>query len=272
MEADEKNLLLVLNEVRKMNCLQIESKKSIDKMIDQINYYQDLFDSMVTRSNKNTNQSVVREIRANLLRLSILANPKTAAMYRSSKMESSIVESLYSYGKDKPLQTTPESDEIVSNTEHPPESSYLTSTGFQSIEPNSYLMVKISNPLGSGKLVRVLSISGGGLISTTIEMILDGFIKFEGMPLSVSNFNTGLENNSVALARHSIEGVDSVLGGNVIMSSIQANRMTIIDLEGRLIIIPDHCIIIRIMNRTRRTNSVSLNFSWRETLVSNKHC
>ena len=83
MEADEKNLL-VLNEVRKMNRLQRENNKSIDKMNDQIIYYQDLFDTVIA-NNRNTNQSIVREIRSNLLRLSILANPNMAAMYRSSK-------------------------------------------------------------------------------------------------------------------------------------------------------------------------------------------
>ena len=83
VEADEKNLL-VLNEVRKMNRLQRENNKSIDKMSDQITYYQDLFDTIIA-NNKNTNQSIVREIRANLLRLSILANPNMATMYRSSK-------------------------------------------------------------------------------------------------------------------------------------------------------------------------------------------
>lgn len=46
MEADEKNLL-VLNEVRKMNRLQRENNKSIDKMSDQITYYQDLFDTVI---------------------------------------------------------------------------------------------------------------------------------------------------------------------------------------------------------------------------------
>ena len=83
MEADEKNLL-VLNELRKMNRLQRENNKLIDKMSDQITYYQDLFDTVIA-NNRNTNQSIVREIRANLLRLSILANPNMAAMYRSSK-------------------------------------------------------------------------------------------------------------------------------------------------------------------------------------------
>ena len=83
MEADEKNLL-VLNEVRKMNRLQRENKQSIDKMSDQITYYQDLFDTVIT-NNRNTDQSIVREIRSNLLRLTILANPKMRAMYRNSK-------------------------------------------------------------------------------------------------------------------------------------------------------------------------------------------
>jgi flagellar biosynthesis regulator FlaF len=83
VEADEKNLF-VLNEVRNMNRLQRENKKSIDKMSAQITYYQNLFDAVIV-NNRNTNQNIVREIRANLLRLSILANPKMRTMYRNSK-------------------------------------------------------------------------------------------------------------------------------------------------------------------------------------------
>jgi flagellar biosynthesis regulator FlaF len=82
-DEDEKNLL-VLNEVRKMNRLQRENNKSIDKMSGQITYYQDLFDTVIA-NNRNTNQSIVREIRVNLIRLSILANPNMATMYRRSK-------------------------------------------------------------------------------------------------------------------------------------------------------------------------------------------
>ena len=74
MEADEQNIL-VLNEVRNLNRSQRENKKSIDEMSHQITYYQDLFDTVIA-NNKNTNQSIIREIRANLLRLSILADPK----------------------------------------------------------------------------------------------------------------------------------------------------------------------------------------------------
>ena len=83
VEADEQNLL-VLIEVRKMNRLQRENIKSIDKMVKQIAYYQDLFDTVIA-NNSNTNQSIVRDIRANLLRLSILANPKMRTMYRSGR-------------------------------------------------------------------------------------------------------------------------------------------------------------------------------------------
>jgi len=83
VDADEKNLL-ILNEVRKMNRLQREDNTSIGEMSDQITYYLDLFNTAIA-NNKNTNQSIVREIRANLLRLSILANPNMAAMYRSKK-------------------------------------------------------------------------------------------------------------------------------------------------------------------------------------------
>ena len=80
---NEKNRL-VLNEVIRMNRLQRAKEQSIDEMSDQITYYQDLFDTVIA-NNKNTNQSIVRQIRANLLRLSILADPKMRTMYRISK-------------------------------------------------------------------------------------------------------------------------------------------------------------------------------------------
>lgn len=81
MDADEENLL-VLIEVRKLNHLQRESNKPIDNMRNQITYYQNLFDSVIV-CNSNTDQRIVREIRANLLRLSILANPRMRVMYRT---------------------------------------------------------------------------------------------------------------------------------------------------------------------------------------------
>lgn len=85
MEEDEQNLLILI-ELRKMNSLQRENKKSIDEMSDQIVYYQNLFDKVIV-NNQSTNRNIIREIRANLLRLSILANPKTRAMYRDSKID-----------------------------------------------------------------------------------------------------------------------------------------------------------------------------------------
>lgn len=67
-----------------MNRLQREKEQSIDEMSDQITYYQKLFYSVIVH-NRNTNQSIVREIRVNLLRLSVLADPKMRTMYRRGK-------------------------------------------------------------------------------------------------------------------------------------------------------------------------------------------
>ncbi|GAB6151372.1 hypothetical protein JCM17380_01220 [Desulfosporosinus burensis] len=94
MEKDDK-LLLVLKEVQKMNNMQRENKKSIEQMSDQITYYQDFFDSIVA-NNRESNQSIVREIRAELLRLSILANPSLATMFRARKRRNPIPLKLYS--------------------------------------------------------------------------------------------------------------------------------------------------------------------------------
>jgi len=73
VESDERNLLLILNEVRGMNRLQRENIKSIDQMSEQITYYQNFID-FVFVNKWNTNQ-IVREIRIDLLRLKILADP-----------------------------------------------------------------------------------------------------------------------------------------------------------------------------------------------------
>ena len=127
MEADEQNLL-VLIEVRKMNRLQRENKKSIDEMSDQITYYQDLFDTVIA-NNRNANQSIVRDIRANLIRLSILANPKMRAMYRSGKKKSYIIES----SDHRRLQITKNPVKILWNPKQQSKWYYLTSTGFRSI-------------------------------------------------------------------------------------------------------------------------------------------
>ena len=262
MEADERNLLLVLNEVRKMNRLQRENRKSIDQMCDQITYYQEIFDSFVA-NNRNADENIVREIRADLLRLSILANPNMATMYRSNNRKN-IAESLYSSGRHGELKTKTPREIFPNISKQQHESFYLTSTGFQSIESNSYLLVELANPLGSSKSVHLSTISGGGLLSTAIEIILDGSIGTLGTLMTVSNSDTAFENNSIAKVRLSIEGVDSTLGGKVIRSIIQANRMTVMDWDGRLIIAPGHCIIIRMMNRAMETNCVSLNLSWWE--------
>lgn len=177
MEADEKNLLLVLNEVRILNRLQRENVKSIDEMSEQITYYQDLFDTVIVK-NRNTDQNIEREIRANLLRLSILSNPKMRAMYRSGKMKSYIIES----SDHRTLQITKNPVKILWNPKQQDKWYYLTSTGFRSIEPDSYLLVELANPLGSDRLVHLSTISGGGLLSTTIEIILDGSMPSNATP------------------------------------------------------------------------------------------
>ncbi len=220
------------------------------------------FDSIIA-NNRTTNQSIVREIRADLLRLSILANPNMATMYRNNTRKS-IAESLYS--SERPGELTMKTPyKIFSNiTKQLHESFYLTSTGFQSIEPNLYFLVELANPLGSGKSLHLSTISGGGLLSTTIEIVIDGSFESVGTSMTISNSNTAIENDSIAMARLSIVGVDSTIGGKVIRSIIQANRMTFMDLDGRLIIAPGHFLIVRIMNQARRNNSVSLNLSWWE--------
>ena len=109
-----------------------------------------------------------------------------------------------------------------------------------------------------------ITILGGGLLSTEIEIILDGSIENPRTLMTVRNFDTAFENNSIAIARLSIEGIDSTLEGKVILSLLQENKMTIMDLNGRLFVAPGHCLLVRLMNRTRRTNFVSLDLSWWE--------
>ena len=99
-----------------------------------------------------------------------------AAMYRNSKKKSFVVESLLSSGLDKSPLTTNNPEETLTNTKQL-KSFYLTSTGFQSIEPNSYLLVELANPIGSGKSVYLSTIASrnsggvnGGYMENELEI------------------------------------------------------------------------------------------------------
>ncbi|KLU63328.1 hypothetical protein CEB3_c03080 [Peptococcaceae bacterium CEB3] len=82
-EAEKAALLKILDGVRKLNDLQRENKQSITQMRDDITHYQNIFQSVTSR-NTASNKILVREIRVELLRLSILANPATQKLYRAS--------------------------------------------------------------------------------------------------------------------------------------------------------------------------------------------
>ena len=80
MEMDERTLLLVLSELRELNRLQSENKKSVAHMTERITHLQEVFDSIENKG--YANRTLIREINSNLLRLSILSNPETANMFR----------------------------------------------------------------------------------------------------------------------------------------------------------------------------------------------
>ena len=75
---DDRALLLMLGELRELNRLQSEQKKSIEQMTERIEYFQTMFESIENKG--YLNGILIREIRSNLLRLSILSNPETANM------------------------------------------------------------------------------------------------------------------------------------------------------------------------------------------------
>jgi hypothetical protein len=68
----------MLGELRELNRLQSEQKKSIEQMTERIEYFQTMFESIENKG--YLNGILIREIRSNLLRLSILSNPETANM------------------------------------------------------------------------------------------------------------------------------------------------------------------------------------------------
>ncbi|KLU63479.1 hypothetical protein CEB3_c01460 [Peptococcaceae bacterium CEB3] len=82
-DAEKAALLKILGGVRKLNDLQRENKQSVTQMRDAIiTHYQNIFQSVTSR-NTASNKILVREIRVELLRLSILANPATQKLYRA---------------------------------------------------------------------------------------------------------------------------------------------------------------------------------------------
>lgn len=60
--------------------MESKHKKSIEQITERIEYFQTMFESIENKG--YLNGVLIREIRSNLLRLSILSNPETANMYR----------------------------------------------------------------------------------------------------------------------------------------------------------------------------------------------
>lgn len=259
MEVDKRSALLrILNDVRNMNDLQRENRKSVVQMRDTIDYYQELFES-ITSDNKATDKSVIREIRIELLRLSILANPATQELFRSKKKPPVLIGEVA-----KRLPTTNIPRQIIESiVKHQPESHYLTSTGFISLDPNVNLLVELLNPKESDKAVQISTVSGGGSGLATIELSLDSNLLNTGELMAVRNSNTALDEKGSLIARLSTESINEAVNGELIYCMTQVSSMSTIDIE-QLILAPGHSLTVRMINRTNQSNFVGLNFSWWE--------
>lgn len=252
---DDRALLLMLGELRELNRLQSEHKKSIEQMTERIEYFQTMFESIENKG--YLNGILIREIRSNLLRLSILSNPETANMYRRKIDTKSGLYAHYDGSLAKNI--------IIDSMESVVQEDYYTlTTGVQVIETNSCLFLELTNPLGSGKAACISTISGGSEASTVIDLIRNGSLSAPGIVMTPRNLNTACRDNSVLAAKLISQNSDMTIGGQLLRSLIQTGDPVIINFHGRFVITENNSFTVCLRNINNTSNRLTINISWWE--------
>lgn len=269
MDENEKTALLkILREVRKMNDLQLENSTSIVQMKDKIDYYQELFESINGRLGV-IDKNIIREIRVELLRLTILANPATQELFRSKqKLIPNHTDGLIREPEKRPPATSNPRPIIESSVKHLPESLFLTTTGAISLEPNESILVELLNPMESENTVRISNISGGGSGLLIIELLLNVNSLTSGKLMNVRNSNTALNEKGTTIAKVSTENINATVERELIYWKTAASNISVTEMSERLILAPGHSLMVRMTNQANQTNLAGLNISWWEVSLA----
>lgn len=144
---------------------------------------------------------------------------------------------------------------------------YTACTGSISVSANGFLVLQLTNPAHSGKILYINRISGGATTNTTFDMLKNATFSATGTPITPQNTNWNFSNSSAATIKYLSQGTDPTTGGTNLISIIQTGGPLILDYGG-LYIIPygptDRELYLRLTNNTNQVNILSINITWWE--------
>ncbi|KLU63013.1 hypothetical protein CEB3_c05880 [Peptococcaceae bacterium CEB3] len=241
--VDDRALLLMLSELRELNRLRSENKRSIEEVVERLQHLQEVFDAIENKG--YVNRTLIREINSNLLRLSILSNPETANMFRR-RIESTTV------------------GQVELSRKRTDQGYYTVTTGLQVLEVEDYLLLEFVNPFRSERVICLSTTSIGSSGNTSIDICRNMPLACPGVALTPRNLNTGFNDSSFVTIKYAIRNNAVQEGGQLLSSFIQAEGPVMIDYQGRLILSEGNSLTFCLKNLANKSNVLTTNISWFE--------
>lgn len=148
---------------------------------------------------------------------------------------------------------------------------FVINTGVQSLLAHNLLLVQLSNPEASGKVIQIDKLVVGGSADTSTShtnMIIDvlGNASFSaaGTSLPVYNANLGSLNTSLMTAKWLAQAIDPIIGGNLLWTYLMVEGFCEIPVSGKIVLQGSDTLVVRLYNSTAKKNSFSIAISWQE--------
>jgi len=143
---------------------------------------------------------------------------------------------------------------------------YVVNTGPCSVPAGQYLLLQLSNPLGSGKRLNIKHVTGGTSASISASNMILNVLKNASFPetgvtIIPGNTNLGFPDTSLAIAKYIIKDADA--GGSLLWTYMVTGG-TQADYSGLLIMPPNSRIVISLNNTDNRTNTFAATICWSE--------
>lgn len=144
---------------------------------------------------------------------------------------------------------------------------YSVATGSQSVVASGYLVLEITNPAASNKMIDIIRFEGGTSTNATIDILRNADLSVSGSSLSPLNRNWDYSDSSSITARYVTQAADPVSGGYLLTSVIGTGGSLSIGYDGEFILpseATDETFSIRARNDTSQINTLSICVTWVE--------
>lgn len=144
---------------------------------------------------------------------------------------------------------------------------YTVNTGVVNVGANNLLVLLLTNPTGSTKIVRIARIMGGSYTDTTIQIVRNATFAAEGTAVTPRVTNFSATDSSVITGKWITQSTDPTTGGINIYTYVQNGEPKEYVFDGRIAINAGNRIAIIVTNNTNKVYPITINVDWREDAV-----